>query len=159
MPLYDDPDAPEFARLESQFAWIPAVLEVEYGERDLDNETPTDLNWLLLLPEDPRYDLDEVECSLAYENPETGYACTIWDASGEDDLPWAVLVADDFGVRLLPEYSVLNEDADETTLESALARAAEELPDRLTTGEFDRTGEPIALPDWLLAVVDEEEQQ
>ncbi|MBC7806066.1 MAG: hypothetical protein H7145_07930, partial [Akkermansiaceae bacterium] len=85
------------------------------------------------------------------------YTATIWDASGEDDLPWAVLLVDDYGVRLLPEYSVFDEDADEETLEAALAKGASELPTRLESGEFDRTGEPLAIPEWLLAKTESEE--
>ena len=103
----------------------------------------------MLLPEDPRYDLESVECSIAYENDATGYAATVWDASGEDDLPWAVVLVDDFGARLLSEYSLLDEDADEETLEALLAKAAVELPKRLLAGEFDREGTPLEIPEWL----------
>jgi len=152
MAIYDESDGEAFVRWEEAFLWMPNVLAVEYGEWETENEIPPALNWLELLPEDPRYDFDEVECSLAYVNEATGYAATVWDVSGEDDLPWAVILADGFGVRLLSEYSVLDEAADEETLEAALAKAAAQLPLRLEAGEFDRTGEPLVIPDWLLEV-------
>ncbi|MBC8142782.1 MAG: hypothetical protein H7Y38_15265 [Armatimonadetes bacterium] len=152
MAIYDESDGEAFAQWETAFLWMPNVLAVEYGEWETENEVPVALNWLELLPEDPRYDFDEVECSLAYVNDTTGYAATVWDVSGEDDLPWAVILADAYGVRLLSEYSVLDETADEETLETVLAKAAAQLPLRLEAGEFDRVGEPLDIPDWLLEV-------
>ena len=157
MPLYDETDEP-FVDIEAQFVWVPNVLAIEYGELEVPEPIPAALNWPALIPEDPRYDFETLECSLAYENPKTGYVATVWDASGADDLPWAVLLADDFGVRLLAEYSVMDETAGEAALETALARAAAELPERLEAGEFDRTGEPVAVPDWLLVDTSEVEE-
>ena len=157
MAIYDESDGDTFAALEERFAWVPNVLAVEYGEWETDNDVPPALNWLELIPQDPRLDFEDVECSLVYANDATGYVATVWDASGEDDFPWAVLLADDYGVRLLSEYSVLDEDADDETLEAALAKAAAELPARLDAGEFDRTGDPAVIPDWLLAATDEED--
>lgn len=151
MAIYDESDGAVFADYEERFAWVPNVLAVEYGEWETEESVPEGMNWLELLPDDPRYDLDEVECSLVYVNEDTGYTATIWDASGEDDLPWAVLLVDEYGARLLPEYSVLDEDANEELLESALAKAAVELPARLESGEFDRAGERIVIPEWLLS--------
>lgn len=157
MAIYDEGDGNDFADFEEEFAWVPNVLAVEYGEWETEEVVPPELNWLDLLPDDPRYDLDEVECSLVYENDTTGYRATIWDASGEDDLPWAVLLVDAYGVRLLPEYSVFDEDANEETLEAVLAKGASELPTRLESGEFDRTGEPLVIPEWLLAKMEPDE--
>ena len=158
MPLYDETDEP-FVPIEAHFVWVPNVLAVEYGELEPFEPIPAALDWPQLLPEDPRYDFDALECSLAYKNPKTGYIATIWDASGADDLPWAVLLADDFGVRLLAEYSVLDETAEESALESALSRAADELPNRLLSGEFDRTGEAVAVPEWLLIDTSSEDDE
>ena len=50
---------------------------------------------------------------------------------------------------MLKEYSVLDEDADDETLEAILQRTAEELPERLERGDFHRTGETLNIPDWL----------
>jgi len=159
MPLYDDPEnEPGFARLAERHRWFPAVLEAEYGERETPEgeAVPPALDWMSDLSVEARYSFDEVECSLAYEDLKAGYACTIWDASGEDDRPWGVYVVDDFGPRLLPEYSVLDNEADDDALNDALQRAAEQLPDRLLAGEFTRTGEPAAVPEWLLAELPEQ---
>ncbi len=158
MAIYDEGDGNDFADCEERFVWVPNALAVEYGEWETEETLPAELNWLNLLPDDPRYDLDEVECSLVYVSDATQYTATVWDASGEDDLPWAVLLVDDYGVRLLPEYSVFDEDADEETLEAALAKAASELPSRLESGEFDRTGEPLVIPDWLLSKTEPDEE-
>ena len=150
MALYTEAEEEGFERLVTRHAWVETVLEAEYGERETNDETiPESLNWLLLVPEDPRYDFDAVEPSLAFEDETTGYACTLWDASGENDYPWAVLLADDYGVRLLSEYSVLEEDADEKSLDSVLQRATDELPDRLLRGDFTRIGDTIPIPDFL----------
>lgn len=147
MPLHTETE-PAFTRLETRHSWFARVLEVEYGEAPAPGEVPPAFNWLLLLPLTYRYDFDEVECSLAYTSP-NGYACTVWEASGEDDLPWAVFVVDDAGTRFLPEYSVLDENADEQALNDALKRGADELPRRLEAGEFDRDRPPLVLPTWL----------
>src|SRR5689334_7154979 len=149
MPLYTEPDEPEFAELEERFRWFENVIAFEYGEREAEGEIPAALNWLFLLPEDLQFSLADVECSLAYRNEATGYSCTIWDVSGEDDLPWAVFLADDYGARLLREYSVLTEEAEPAMLEEALRRAADEIPNRVLHGEFDRTGVPVPVPGWL----------
>jgi hypothetical protein len=151
MPLYTEPDEPEFTALEEKFRWFENVIAFEYGEREPEGDIPAALNWLLLLPEDLQLGIADVECSLAYRNDTSGYACTVWDASGEDDLPWAVFVADDFGARLLKEYSVLTEEAEQETLETTLRHAAADLPDRLLRGELDRTGLPVVVPVWLSA--------
>jgi len=45
---------------------------------------------------------------------------------------------------------VLDNETDDAALDAALQRAAEQLPDRLLAGEFTRTGEPVAVPEWLL---------
>jgi hypothetical protein len=156
MSLFTEPDEPEFVALEERFRWFENVIAYEYGEREVEGEMPPALNWLLLLPEDLQFGLADVECSLAYRNGSTGYACTVWDVSGEDDLPWAVFLADDFGPRLLTEYSVLVEEGEPETLEEALRRAADELPDRLLHGEFDRTSVPVTVPAWLNAPAPEE---
>ena len=111
------------------------------------------------LPDDVRYSFDEVECSLGFEDGAAGYACTIWDVSGEDDLPWAVYVVDDFGARLLPEYSTLSQDAEPSALDAALQRATDELPPRLLAGEFTRTeGAPLEIPTHLRERLDPMEQ-
>jgi hypothetical protein len=49
----------------------------------------------------------------------------------------------------------LDEESDESDLEKALARAGEELTDRLERGDFHRTGTPLPIPDWLDAPADE----
>src|SRR5918998_550610 len=113
MPIYTEPDEPEYAYLERRHGWFPRVLEAEYGEQEAPSELPQALNWLLLVPAARRYDFEEVECGLAYVAPDGGYACTVWDVSGEEDDPWAVFVVDDYGARFLPEYSVLEENASE----------------------------------------------
>jgi len=148
MPLYTPEDA-EFESLEDHFRWFPAVAAIEYGEQDAPAEIPPALNWLELSPPALRYDFDEVECGLAYR-ADNGYVVTVWDCSGENDDPWAVFLADDFGVRLLPEYSLLFDDVDDTEREAVLRRSAEDLPDRLLAGEFDRAGAPVAIPEWLM---------
>ena len=151
MALYTEPNEVHFARLEARHRWFPAVLEAEYGESDLPEELPETLNWLLKVPLERRYDFEDMECGLAYISPDGGYACTVWDVSGEEDDPWAVFVVDDYGARLLLEYSVLDEDADEATRETALRRAAEEIPIRAESGEFTRSGTALTIPDWLNA--------
>lgn len=145
MILYDDPENPQFAALEQRHAWFPRVLEIEYGEADAPEPVPTALDWLSQIDEKLRYDFADIECSLAMVDG--AYACTVWDVSGEDDYPWAVFVVDDFGARLLPEYSVLTDepDDDDDALEAALARATAEVPTR----RFARTGSPVAIPAWL----------
>ena len=158
MAIYDEGDGDKLAELSERFGWVPEVLAVEYGERDDYDAAPPQLNWLELIPDDPRYDFADVECSLAYVSDTTGYTATVWDATGEDDLPWAVLLADDYGVRLLSEYSVLDEDADDETLEAVLQKSAAELAPRLESGTFDRTGTPIVVPDWLMTSLDDEKE-
>jgi len=157
MPLYE-PDDAAFPALEERFGWFPGVLEVEYGEREAERETPPELNWLRLLPEAFYWDIEDADCSLAFESGD-GYACTIWDVSGEDDRPWAVFVVDDYGARLLPEYSLFDPDAEDEALEEILRRAADELPDRLLAGEFTRHGEPLPIPEWLLTPPETEDDE
>ena len=157
--LYDDPDDPNLDRLARRFAWFAAVMEVDYGERDAEKDIPANLNWLAAFPDDLRYSFDEVECSLGFEDPTRGYACTVWDVSGEDDLPWAVYVVDDFGARLLPEYSILLLDAEPSALDAGLQRASEEIPTRLLAGEFTRTEDtPLEIPLHLRERLDPMEQ-
>ena len=149
MPLFTEPSEPEFARLEARHGWFPRVLLAEYGEIDAPGEIPEGLNWLLLLPAARRYDFEDAECGLACVSPDGGYACTVWDVSGEENDPWAVFVVDDFGARLLPEYSILDEETTDAEREDRLRRAADELPDRLEAGEFRRGGAAIVVPAWL----------
>jgi hypothetical protein len=151
MKMLYTPDDPEFSAFETRFRWVESVLLATWGEIEQSDSLPEPLNWLALLPEGTELDIEDVECSLAYVS-ETGYCATVWDASGvEDDLPWAVLLADDFGVRFLSEYSLFEgeEELPEAALEAVLARAEQELPERLLSGELDRVGEPLALPLWL----------
>jgi hypothetical protein len=145
------PDDPEFADCEARFRWFEHVLLASWSEIEAPDETPEAFDWLALVPDGKALDIEDVECSLAFVS-DSGYAATIWDASGvEDDLPWAVFLVDDFGARFLPEYSLFDgeEDLPESVLEDILAKAERELPDRLLAGEFDRAGEPLSLPDWL----------
>ncbi len=156
MSVHTDADDARLAQLAARHGWFEAVLEYEYGEKgadenDTQNVVPDALNWLALVPESVRYDFDEVECSLAFFAPTGDYACTVWDATGEDDIPWAVFVVDDYGARLLPEYSILDVEADDEAIDAVLARAAEELPDRAERGDFNRTGTSVPIPDWLIA--------
>ena len=146
------PDDPEFSQHEAHFRWFEHVLMAAWNEIVVEDELPEALDWPLLLPPGREFDIEEVECSLAYVSA-TGYTATLWDASGvEDDLPWGVFLVDDFGTRLLSEYSLFDdEDGPEAgALEAILAKASEELPERLLAGEFDRGGEPLDVPDWLL---------
>lgn len=153
MPLYT-PDDPEFASLEARHRWFDAVLQAECGELLGDEDgAPAALNWLDLVPPSRALDLVECECSLAYVG-DSGYACTIWDATGEEDEPWAVFVVDDAGPRWLSEYSLFDEDADEAALEATLEKASAELPARLEAGDFDRPAPPVPIPDWLARPVE-----
>ena len=146
------PDDPEFSDHEAHHRWFEHVLMAAWNEIAVEGELPETLDWPLLLPPGREFDIEEVECSLVYVG-ESGYTATFWDATGvEDDLPGAFFLVDDFGARLLSEYSLFDgEDGPEDgALEAILQRALDELPDRLLAGEFDRTGEPLAVPDWLL---------
>ena len=156
MPVYTDTNHLEFERWERRHGWFPRVLEAEYGEIPAPEEIPAAINWPLLLPAARRYDFEDVECGLVHVSETGGYACTVWDVSGEEDEPWAVFVVDDYGARLLPEYSLLDEDLSEQEREAALRRAADEIPVRAETGEFARTGTPLAIPRWLLPPADED---
>ncbi|MFM7320740.1 MAG: hypothetical protein ACKO5K_04350 [Armatimonadota bacterium] len=149
MPLHT-PEDPEFAALEARHAWFDAVLQAECGEIEGDDDgAPDPLNWLKLLPAARSLDVFETECSLAWVAP-GGRVCTVWDATGDEDDPlWAVFVVDDSGVRWLPEYSVLDPEADEAELDRVLATATRELPDRLAAGQFDRDLPPYVVPEWL----------
>ena len=146
------PDDPEFSQYEAHYRWFEHVLMAAWNEIVVEEELPEALDWLGRLPPGRELDIEEVECSLAYVST-TGYTATLWDASGvEDDLPWAVFLVDDFGARLLSEYSLFDDEdgLEAGALEAVLAKASEELPDRLLAGEFDRRGEPRDVPDWLL---------
>ena len=146
MPLYT-PDDPEFAALADRHAWLDTVLAASCGELLGDDEIPAPLDWTALLPPALALEFTATDCSLACVSGD--YAITVWDATGEGDAPWAVFLADDAGVRLLPEYSVLDPDATDATFDATLARATAELPDRLLAGEFDRNLPAAPIPDWL----------
>ncbi|GAB4459717.1 MAG: hypothetical protein OHK0029_22650 [Armatimonadaceae bacterium] len=150
MPIHDDPDDPVLAAACERTRWFEAVLEVEYGEREANEAVPPALNWLSLLPPVLQLGLDDAECSLAYTSDTTGYRCVVWEVTGEDDRPWIVFLVDDFGVRLLNEYSALDEEISDNDLDVILARAANDLPDRLLRGEFDRAGDPLPIPSFLM---------
>ena len=94
MPLYTEPNEPEFAESEARHAWFAAVLLHEYGEQGgapAETETPAALNWLEQVPLARRYDFDDAECGLVFlADDGSGYRCTIWDVTGADDDPWAV---------------------------------------------------------------------
>lgn len=161
MPIYTEPEEPEFVRMEARHRWFYNVLLAEYGElpgAPEETDPPEALNWLLLVPPERRYDFEEVECGLVYVAPDGGYACTVWDATGEEDDPWGVFVVDDFGPRLLAEYSIFDEEATEEAREAVLRRAADEVPERAERGEFVRSGEPVAIPAWLLVELVEGEE-
>ncbi|MGC4046585.1 MAG: hypothetical protein QM758_22565 [Armatimonas sp.] len=143
MPLYT-PDDPEFAALAARHAWLEHALAAACGELEDDPELPKELDWLTLLPPSLMLDIESVDCSLAFSKG--GYNATLWDATGEDDFPWVTLLVDDAGVRLLSEYSVLDEDAD---LDALLEKASTELPERLLSGELTRQSPTLTLPDWL----------
>jgi hypothetical protein len=158
MPIYDQPDDAPLLGAYARTRWFEAVLEFEYGEREAEEEIPGPLNWLKDLPVDLQFGLDEAECSLAYVAADGAYRAAVWEVTGEDDRPWLMYLVDDFGPRLLTEYSVTDEEADDETLEATLRRAAEELPERLERGEFHRAGDPLEIPEWLAAApLDEEE--
>src|SRR5688572_10636434 len=110
MALHHDPDDPKLAEAYERTRWFEAVLEVEYGERGVEGEIPSALNWFALVPDALQLDLEEVECSLVFESETSGYWCVIWEVTGVEDCPWLAFLVDDFGVRLLPEYSVLEEE-------------------------------------------------
>lgn len=143
MPLYT-PDDPEFAEFASHHAWVEHALAAACGELEGDPELPGELDWLTLLPPSLMLDIETVDCGLAFN--EDGYTATVWDATGEEDFPWVTLLVDDAGVRLLKEYSALDEDAD---LDALLETASEELPERLLAGELTRQLPALTLPDWL----------
>ncbi|MBC8103050.1 MAG: hypothetical protein H7Z41_10740 [Cytophagales bacterium] len=160
MPLYTEIEEPEFADGEARHRWFVNVVLADYGELESapkDTEVPNELNWLLLVPPDRRYDFEDVECGMVYLSPDGAYTATVWDASGEDDEPWGVFWVDDFGPRLLPEYSVFREEATEEEREAVLRRAADEIPDRAERGEWTRTGTPVAVPDWLMTELSEDD--
>ena len=154
MPIYTEPEEPEFARMEARHRWFGNVLLAEYGElvgAPEDEDVPESLNWLLQVPLERRYDFEEAECGLAYVAADGGYACTIWDVTGEEDDPWAVFVVDDFGARLLPEYTIFDEEATTEQRDAVLRRAADETAGRAENGDFTRTAAALlAVPEWLL---------
>jgi hypothetical protein len=158
MPTYVDPSEPVFAEIERRDRWFPNVLLAEYGELAEGSEIPNALNWLNEVPVARRYDFEDVECGMVYVSEDGGYACSVWDVSGADDDPWAVFVVDPLGARLLPAFSILDEkQMDEEQRTGLLKKAADAIPDAAVRGEFTRTGEPLVIPDWLLADPDEAE--
>ena len=160
MTMLFTPDESEFAGFEARFRWFEHVLLAAWNEIQGEEEVPGALDWLRLLPEGTDLDIEDVECSLAYQS-DSGYVATVWDASGvEDDLPWAVFLVDDFGARLLPEYSLFEgeDELPSTALEAVLARAEQELPDLLLSGALDRIGEPLSIPPWLATPLYREEE-
>jgi len=72
---------------------------------------------------------------------------------------WTVFVVDDAGVRFLPEYSVVDEEAPPALVDQVLSRSMQELPGRLGSGEFDRPDAALQLPDWILQPVDRPETE
>src|SRR5688572_2228371 len=122
MALHHDPEDGELAAAYERTRWFEAILEVEYGEREEEGEIPSALNWFDLVPSTLQLDLDEAECSLAFESETSGYRCALWEATGVEDRPWLTFLVDDFGVRLLKEYSLLDEDADDAELDAVLGR-------------------------------------
>ena len=159
MPTYVDPSDPPFVEIERRDRWFPHVLLAEYGEGIApDEEIPDALNWLLQIPAARRYDFEEAECGMAYVSGDGGYACSVWDVSGENDDPWAVFVVDLLGARLLPDFSILDEEADAETRAAVLRRAADAIPDAAVRGEYTRTGTPLVIPSWLLADPDGAEE-
>ncbi len=151
MPIFL-PDEPEFETVEKRHGWFEAVLLAEFGEQDGmpdDADIPTELNWLFQIPSPRRYDIETVECSMVYQSPSGDYDCSIWDATGEDDEPWAVFVVDDAGPRFLPEYSVMKPDTDEAGRDAVLQAAQNEIPDRAEAGEWNRTNLALVIPDAL----------
>ena len=154
MPQFTETEEPEFAAAEARHRWFFNVMLADYGELRTapdDIEVPEALNWLLLVPQDRRNDFEEAECSMAYISPDGSYSATVWDATGAEDEPWAVFWIDDFGPRLLSEYSVFSEEMTDEEQEAVLQRAADEIPEKAARGEFIRTGETITIPDWLMA--------
>ena len=153
MPIFL-PGEPEFDETEAAHGWVEAVLLAEYGEQEnVPNhaEPPDSLNWLRLIPVSRQFDLETVECSMVYHAPGGDYACSIWDATGEADDPWAVLLVDTFGPRLLHEYCLWDEDTGEAERDAVLRRAQNEIPDRAEAGEWVRGGPPLVVPDYLQA--------
>ncbi len=157
MPTYVDPSEPIFARIEERDRWFPNVLLAEYGELSGGGEVPDALNWLLQIPAARRYDFEDVECGMVYVSNDNGYACSVWDVSGANDDPWAVFVVDAMGARLLPAFSLLDENQTDEERAALLKKAADAIPDSAERDEFTRTGEPLVIPDWLLADPDDEE--
>lgn len=157
MPTYVDPSESAFAEIERRDRWFPNVLLAEYGELADGDEIPDALNWLKQIPAARRYDFEDVECGMVYVSEDNGYACSVWDVSGEDDDPWAVFVVDALGARLLPAFSILDEDRADQERAALLKKAADAIPDAAIRGEFTRTGELLVIPDWLLADPDDEE--
>jgi hypothetical protein len=165
MPQFTEPEEPEFIAAEARHRWFYNVMRADYGEIAIpdDTDVPDALNWLMLVPKERRNDFEDTECSFVYLSPDGSYCATVWDAMGpeEDGLPWAVFWVDDFGPRLLTEYSLFDEEVTEEMQETILRRAAEEIPERAERGQFTRTGTSIMIPDWLMVEesdeIDEEE--
>ena len=154
MPLFTEIEEPEFAAAEARFRWFLNVLLADYGELSAapeNFEIPEPLNWLQTVPPETRYDFEDVECSLVYVSPDGSYTGSIWDVSGEESYPWAVFWVDDLGPRLLTDYSLLAEEMTEEEQEAVFRRAADEIPEKAERGDFTRSGEPIVIPDWLMA--------
>ena len=159
MPLFTETEEPEFTAAEARHRWFVNVLLSDYGELPTapqDREVPDVLNWLLMVPPERRYDFEDVECGLVYVSPDGAYTATIWDATGEEDDPWAVFWVDDFGPRLLGEYSIFDDEMTEVEREAVLRCAADEIPEQAEQGKYTRVGTPTDIPGWLMAELPEE---
>jgi hypothetical protein len=152
MPIFTEPEEPEFASLEARDSWFVSVMLAEYGELEgvaSDIEMPAELDWLLATPLARRYDFEEAECGLAFYADDSDYCCTVWDVTGDGDDPWAVFLVDIYGARLLSEYSLFDEEATDEERDEVLGRAAIEIPARAERGELFRSGTPVTIPEWL----------
>lgn len=161
MPLLT-PDDSEFAEIEARHGWFDTVLRADCGEIEgSDEPVPAAADWTRFLPPGRSFDIVQTECSLAWVGG-NGYTCSVWEATGDEeagDPLWTVFVVDDAGVRFLPEYSVVDEEAPPALVDQVLSRSMQELPGRLGSGEFDRPDAALQLPDWILQPVDRPETE
>jgi len=154
------PDDPGFADIEARHAWFDAVLRADCGEiLGSEEPLPVAVDWPKGIPDGRSFDIVQTECSLA-RVAANGYTVSVWEASGDDeegDPLWTFFLVDDAGVRYLPEYSVIDENAPLEMVDRVLSRSMDEVPRRLAAGEFDRDLPPLTLPGWLLEPVDRPE--